>query len=250
MLPALPLRMLNGSFVPAEISPKSTTTSLAVIEMSPASAGPWVSVVIPLLKGPDLPMKPEPVKDIHGARPLLILGDSITTDHISPAGSIQKDSPAGEYLLQHQVRPHMFNVYGCRRGAHEVMMRGTFANIRIRNAVAPGTEGGVTKHYPSGQVMSIYEAATLERWNVVNRVLPDDELIEKGMRFAHRLASGPTKAHAVTKRVVRAYLEGGVEQADDEVPGLVGSLFDTDDLKGAVKSFLSEGPGKATFEGR
>ena len=106
-------------------------------------------------------MKPEPVKDIHGARPLLILGDSITTDHISPAGSIQKDSPAGEYLLQHQVRPHMFNVYGCRRGAHEVMMRGTFANIRIRNAVAPGTEGGVTKHYPSGQVMSIYEAATL-----------------------------------------------------------------------------------------
>ena len=96
----------------------------------------------------------------------------------------------------------------------------------------------------------IYEAATLERWNVVNRVLPDDELIEKGMRFAHRLASGPTKAHAVTKRVVRAYLEGGVEQADDEVPGLVGSLFETDDLKGAVKSFLSEGPGKATFEGR
>jgi aconitate hydratase len=106
-------------------------------------------------------MKPDAVTDIHGARPLLILGDSITTDHISPAGSIQKDSPAGEYLLQHQVRPNMFNVYGCRRGAHEVMMRGTFANIRIKNAVAPGTEGGVTKHYPSGQVMSIYEAATL-----------------------------------------------------------------------------------------
>jgi aconitate hydratase len=106
-------------------------------------------------------MKPEPVTDVHGARPLLILGDSITTDHISPAGSIKKESPAGEYLLEHQVRPHMFNVYGCRRGAHEVMMRGTFANIRIRNEVAPGTEGGVTKHYPSGQVMSIYEAATL-----------------------------------------------------------------------------------------
>jgi aconitate hydratase A / 2-methylisocitrate dehydratase len=106
-------------------------------------------------------MKPDAVKDVHGARPLLILGDSITTDHISPAGSIQKDSPAGEYLLQHQVRPNMFNVYGCRRGAHEVMMRGTFANIRIKNAVAPGTEGGVTKHYPTGQVMSIYEAATL-----------------------------------------------------------------------------------------
>jgi aconitate hydratase len=106
-------------------------------------------------------MKPEPVTDVHGARPLLILGDSITTDHISPAGSIKKESPAGEYLLEHQVRPHMFNVYGCRRGAHEVMMRGTFANIRIRNAVAPGTEGGVTKHYPSGQVMSVYEAAIL-----------------------------------------------------------------------------------------
>ncbi len=96
----------------------------------------------------------------------------------------------------------------------------------------------------------IYDAATLERWNVVNRVLPDDELIEKGMRFAHRLASGPTKAHGVTKRVVRAYLEGGVDRADAEVPGLVGSLFETDDLKRAVKSFLSEGPGKATFEGR
>jgi aconitate hydratase len=106
-------------------------------------------------------MTPEPVRDVHGARPLLILGDSITTDHISPAGSIQRDSPAGDYLLEHQVRPNMFNVYGCRRGAHEVMMRGTFANIRIRNEAAPGTEGGVTKHYPSGQVMSVYEAATL-----------------------------------------------------------------------------------------
>ncbi len=106
-------------------------------------------------------MEPDAVTDVEGARPLLILGDSTTTDHISPAGAIQKDSPAGEYLLQHQVRPNMFNVYGCRRGAHEVMVRGTFANIRIRNAVAPGTEGGVTKHYPSGQVMSVYEAATL-----------------------------------------------------------------------------------------
>jgi enoyl-CoA hydratase len=96
----------------------------------------------------------------------------------------------------------------------------------------------------------MYDAATMERWNVVNRVLPDDELIEKGMRFAQRLASGPTKAHAVTKKVVRAYLEGGVDRADAEVPGLVGSLFETDDLQRAVKSFLTEGPGKATFEGR
>ena len=104
-------------------------------------------------------MEPEPVTDIHGARPLMILGDSITTDHISPAGSIQRNSPAGEYLLDHQVRPHLFNVYGCRRGAHDVMVRGTFANIRIRNEMAPGTEGGVTKHYPSGEIVSVYEAA-------------------------------------------------------------------------------------------
>jgi enoyl-CoA hydratase/carnithine racemase len=96
----------------------------------------------------------------------------------------------------------------------------------------------------------IYDAATLERWNVVNRVVADDELMDKGMRFAQRLASGPTKAHGVTKQVVRAYLEGGVDRADEVVPGLVGSLFETEDLKRAVKSFLSEGPGKATFEGR
>jgi aconitate hydratase len=104
-------------------------------------------------------MEPDAVTDIAGARPLMILGDSITTDHISPAGAIQKDSPAGDYLLDHQVRPHLFNVYGCRRGAHDVMVRGTFANIRIRNEMAPGTEGGVTKHYPSGDVVPVYEAA-------------------------------------------------------------------------------------------
>jgi enoyl-CoA hydratase/carnithine racemase len=96
----------------------------------------------------------------------------------------------------------------------------------------------------------IYDAATMERWNVINRVLPDGELIEKGLRFAQRLASGPTKAHAVTKRVVRAYLEGGVDRADAEVSELVGSLFETEDLKRGVRSFLAEGPGKATFEGR
>ena len=97
--------------------------------------------------------------DIIGARPLAILGASITTDHISPAGSIMKESPAGEFLLEHQVRPKDFNSYGSRRGNHEVMMRGTFANIRIKNGMAPGTEGGVTKHQPSGDVMSIYDAA-------------------------------------------------------------------------------------------
>ncbi len=96
----------------------------------------------------------------------------------------------------------------------------------------------------------LYEAATLERWNVVNRVLPDEELLEKGLRFAQRLATGPTKAHAATKRIVRAYLEGGVDEADRAVPEVVPALFETEDLKRAVQSFLTEGPGKATFEGR
>ena len=97
--------------------------------------------------------------DITGARPLAILGDSVTTDHISPAGAIMKDSPAGEYLVERQVHPREFNSYGSRRGNHEVMMRGTFANIRIRNEVAPGTEGGITRHMPDGALMSIYDAA-------------------------------------------------------------------------------------------
>jgi enoyl-CoA hydratase/carnithine racemase len=96
----------------------------------------------------------------------------------------------------------------------------------------------------------IYDAATLERWNVINRVVADDELLEKGMRFARRLAEGPTKAHAATKRIVRAYLKGGVEEADRVTPEVAGSLFETEDLQGAVKSFLAEGPGKATFRGR
>ncbi|MBM3558880.1 MAG: aconitate hydratase AcnA, partial [Alphaproteobacteria bacterium] len=106
-------------------------------------------------------MTPEPgaISDVVRARPLLILGDSVTTDHISPAGNIPKTSPGGEYLLEHQVRPQDFNSYGARRGNHEVMMRGTFANIRIRNEMAPGTEGGVTRHYPSGDVVPVYEAA-------------------------------------------------------------------------------------------
>jgi enoyl-CoA hydratase/carnithine racemase len=95
-----------------------------------------------------------------------------------------------------------------------------------------------------------YDAATLERWNVVNRVLGDDELLEKGMRFAHRLASGPTKAHGATKRIVRGYLEGGVDEADRVTAEAAGSLFQTDDLQRAVRSFLEEGPGKASFEGR
>jgi aconitate hydratase len=107
---------------------------------------------------------PEPIKDIDAARVLAVLGDSVTTDHISPAGSIKRDSPAGQYLIEHGVQPKDFNSYGSRRGNHEVMMRGTFANIRLRNQLAPGTEGGVTIYLGPGSaedqpVLPIYEAA-------------------------------------------------------------------------------------------
>ena len=97
---------------------------------------------------------------------------------------------------------------------------------------------------------NLYDAATLERWGVVNRVVADGEVHEKGMRFAARLAAGPTKAHAATKRIVRAYLQGGVDRADEVTPDQFAGLFATEDLQNAVRSFLSEGPGKATFEGR
>jgi aconitate hydratase len=99
------------------------------------------------------------VTDIEDARILGVFGDSVTTDHISPAGAIKEDGPAGKYLRNHQVRPVDFNSYGSRRGNHEVMMRGTFANIRIKNEMVPGIEGGVTVHHPSGKQMSIYDAA-------------------------------------------------------------------------------------------
>ena len=102
--------------------------------------------------------KPEGFKKIEDARPLLILGDMITTDHISPAGSIQKESPTGEYFMKHQIQQKDFNSYGSRRGNHEVMMRGTFANIRIKNEMAKDTEGGFTKLYPEEKVMPIYDA--------------------------------------------------------------------------------------------
>ena len=103
--------------------------------------------------------EPEPVTDIEGARLLALLGDSVTTDHISPAGAIKRDSPAGAYLIRRQVGAQDFNSFGARRGNHEVMMRGTFGNIRLRNEMAPGTEGGVTRHMPDGEQMSIYDAA-------------------------------------------------------------------------------------------
>ncbi|HEX3317952.1 MAG TPA: aconitate hydratase [Solirubrobacteraceae bacterium] len=111
----------------------------------------------------DLPREPEPIEDIRGARVLAKLGDSLTTDHISPAGAIKKDSPAGRYLLDHGVERREFNSYGSRRGNHEVMMRGTFANIRLRNQLGGGRdalpEGGVTRHLPDGEETTIYEAA-------------------------------------------------------------------------------------------
>jgi aconitate hydratase len=107
----------------------------------------------------NLSATPAPLKDITGARVLATLGDSVTTDHISPAGDISKSSPAAKYLVSLGVQPVDFNSYGARRGNHEVMMRGTFANIRLRNQLAPGTEGGVTVHVPSGEQMSIYDAA-------------------------------------------------------------------------------------------
>ncbi|MBU8543604.1 MULTISPECIES: aconitate hydratase AcnA [Roseomonadaceae] len=104
-------------------------------------------------------MEIPPIPPITGARILAELADSITTDHISPAGAIKKTSPAGDYLLEHQVRQHDFNSYGARRGNHEVMMRGTFANTRIRNELVPGVEGGMTKHHPSEEILPIYDAA-------------------------------------------------------------------------------------------
>jgi aconitate hydratase len=106
-----------------------------------------------------MPTDPAPVEDIHGARCLVILGDSVTTDHISPAGAIRPDSPAGSYLLEHGVERRAFNSYGARRGNHEVMVRGTFANVRLRNLLVPGSEGTWTMHLPDGEEMTIYDAA-------------------------------------------------------------------------------------------
>jgi aconitate hydratase len=106
-----------------------------------------------------MPPEPQPIAELEGARVLAKLGDSVTTDHISPAGAIKRDGPAGAYLQEQGVAPRDFNSYGSRRGNHEVMMRGTFANIRLRNQLAPGTEGGVTRHLPDGEQTSIYDAA-------------------------------------------------------------------------------------------
>jgi aconitate hydratase len=111
----------------------------------------------PYFEGMD--REPAPVEPIVGARVLALLGDSVTTDHISPAGAIRPDSPAGRYLVERGIEPRDFNSYGSRRGNHEVMMRGTFANVRLRNKLVPGAEGSWTEHFPSGEQMSIYDAA-------------------------------------------------------------------------------------------
>jgi aconitate hydratase len=107
----------------------------------------------------EMALKPSPVADIQAARVLAVLGDSVTTDHISPAGSIKKDSPAGKYLVEHGVKPADFNSYGSRRGNHEVMVRGTFANVRLRNKMVPNLEGGFTRHLTDGAEMTIFEAS-------------------------------------------------------------------------------------------
>ena len=131
------------------------------IKTEPSSIYNWEESSTYVKKPPffdNLPDKPEGFKEIKDARPLLILGDMVTTDHISPAGTIQKESPTGEYFMKHQILSKDYNSYGSRRGNHEVMMRGTFANIRIRNEMAPNTEGGFTKLYPEEKVMPVYDA--------------------------------------------------------------------------------------------
>jgi aconitate hydratase len=132
------------------------------IKTEPSSIYNWEETSTYVKKPPffeNLPTEPEDIKDIKDARPLLILGDMITTDHISPAGSIQKESPTGEYFMKHQILTKDYNSYGARRGNHEVMTRGAFANIRIKNEIAPDTEGGFTKLYPEEKIMPVYDAA-------------------------------------------------------------------------------------------
>ncbi len=160
------------SAIAASVDPSMFTHSYASVYAGDAN---WNGIQIPLdknyswderstyVKHPPyfagMTMQPAPVKDIYRGRALALLGDSVTTDHISPAGDIARTSPAAKYLMEQGVKPQDFNSYGSRRGNHEVMMRGTFANIRLRNLLVPGVEGGVTQHIPSGEVMSIYDAA-------------------------------------------------------------------------------------------
>ncbi|MEC7489311.1 MAG: aconitate hydratase AcnA [Pseudomonadota bacterium] len=146
---------------------------------------------------------PIAITDIIRARPLMILADSVTTDHISPAGSIQRESPAGDYLLERQIRPAQFNSYGSRRGNHEIMMRGTFANIRIRNEMVPGVEGGYTKHQPSGNKMSVYDAAMQYAAESVPLVIVGGE--EYGTGSSRDWAAKGTKLLGVKAVVVESF---------------------------------------------
>ena len=152
-----------------------------------------------------LAAEPGPLEDIEDARVLALLGDSVTTDHISPAGAIKADSPAGRYLLDHGVQPRDFNSYGSRRGNHEVMIRGTFANIRLRNRLAPGTEGGYTRHLPGGEQMSIYDEAhlldpaQLEEFRLMTNVEMDS-----ASPFAGILIGQPTLARQLRMGVFAA----------------------------------------------
>jgi aconitate hydratase len=148
-------------------------------------------------------MTPAPVTDIVEARVLAIFGDSITTDHISPAGSIKASSPAGQFLQQHQVNQADFNQYGARRGNHEIMMRGTFANIRIKNRITPDIEGGVTKHFPSGDVMSIYDAAM--RYQTEGRPLVVFAGKEYGTGSSRDWAAKGTKLLGVRAVIAESY---------------------------------------------
>ena len=132
------------------------------IKIKPSNIYNWDTSSTYVKKPPffeDMPDKPPGFKKIKDARPLLILGDMVTTDDISPAGSIPKDSPTGDYFMKYQIFPKEYNSYGARRGNHEVMMRGAFGNIRIRNEMAPGTEGGFTKIYPEGKISTVFDAA-------------------------------------------------------------------------------------------
>jgi aconitate hydratase len=151
----------------------------------------------------NMPKEPAALSDIAMARELAVLGDSITTDHISPAGSIKKESPAGEYLLEHQVRPADFNSYGARRGHHEVMVRGTFANIRIRNEMVPGVEGGMTKHMPDGKAMPIYDAAMLYQQEGVPLVIIAGK--EYGTGSSRDWAAKGTKLLGVKAVIVESF---------------------------------------------
>ena len=141
-----------------------------------------------------MPLQPAPLEDIHAARAIAVLGDSVTTDHISPAGSISKISPAAKYLLEHGVEAADFNSYGARRGNHEVMVRGTFANVRLRNALAEGVEGGVTRYLPSGEPMSIFDAAMRYRADGTPLIVLAGKEYGSGRR-----ATGPLRAQTCSE---------------------------------------------------